>query len=101
MRQGERKNKKGVLRRDCCHRQLGLSHSGDSQSCHVDQKYRSQGWESRRMYSLSPIFQGLRVAPGKVKLAASGQLRTELERAPRERSEDTGLEMEAVTMHMN
>lgn len=99
--QGERKNKKGILRRDYCHRQLGLSPLGESPSYHVDQKYSSKGWKSRIMYSLTPISQKQGVALGKVKSPASEQPCTGLEKTPRERSRNTGLETEPVTIHKN
>ena len=56
----------GVFMRGYCNRQLKLSPTRDSLSCHVDQKCPSQWWESRSMYSLPPIPQDLRVAPRKI-----------------------------------
>lgn len=44
---------------------------------------------------------GAEVDPGKIKSPVSGQPHSELEKAPRENSRDTGLDMEAVTMHRN
>lgn len=44
---------------------------------------------------------GAEVDPGKVKSPASGQPHKELEKAPRENSGHTGMDMEAVTMHRN
>lgn len=54
-----------MLRRGYCHRQLGLSPTEDSLGCHVD-KYHSKERGSRRMYSLTPVSQELRLLLGQL-----------------------------------